>query len=121
MITKEIQINNTSLKVEIADTIEEAKKGLSGRQSLCNSCGMLFEYPNYQIMNYWMNDMNFPLDIIWIRDNTIVGINENISVLDEKGNINKVKSPLEVNRVLEVNSGYITQNRLKIGDIVEWY
>ena len=116
MITKEISINNSVIQAEVAQAPKEAAKGLSGRNELCSGCGMLFEYPDYRVMNYWMKDMNFPLDIIWIRDDLVVGFEENVPVLDSDGQITTMQSESEVNRVLEVNSGFVARNGIKAGD-----
>ena len=116
MITKEISINNSVIQAEVARTPKEAAKGLSGRKELCSGCGLLFEYPDYRVMNYWMRDMNFALDVIWIRDDLVAGFEENVPVLDSEGQITRMQSKSEVNRVLEVNSGFVARNGIKEGD-----
>jgi len=119
MQTKQIKINDQLLKVEVAETIGEMTMGLSGRTGLPENGGMIFKYPNYQSRNFHMKDMNFPLDFIWIKDDQIIGLTENVAVLSSDGGINKVKSPDNVNQVLEVNAGWISQNNVKIGESVQ--
>ncbi|GAH05005.1 unnamed protein product, partial [marine sediment metagenome] len=63
---KNILINGYSFQVEIADDPEEMKLGLGERDSLCGSCGMLFEYSREGKYYFWMKGMRFPIDIIWI-------------------------------------------------------
>jgi len=68
-------INNNCFEVEIAKSQEEKKKGLSLREDLPFNSGMLFVYNKENFYSFWMKDMNFPLDIIWINaDNKIVHI-----------------------------------------------
>ena len=83
MITKEIKINGTVVTVEVAKTEKEQAKGLAGRDELCQTCGMLFEYDNYQIRHFWMKDMKFSLDILWVVNSEIVGIEKDIQILEE--------------------------------------
>lgn len=119
MLQKQIKINNLIVKVEVAQTLKDQTQGLSGRQELGDNCGMLFEYFDYQIRSFWMKDMKFSLDIIWIKDNQIVDISENVPVFGANGQVGRAQSNEAVNRVLEVNSGWVSQNDVKVGDIVE--
>jgi uncharacterized protein len=52
--------------LDIARSEAQRAKGLSGRQSMPANQGMLFVYPNAAVRCFWMKDMHFPLDIIWI-------------------------------------------------------
>lgn len=110
-----IKINKAELKIEVAASAAEITQGLSGRENLCQNCGMLFKFSDYQIRNFWMKDMNFSLDILWIKDQQIVGIEANVPLLTD-GRISTVQSKEEVNRVLEVNSGWTNSHNVKIGD-----
>ncbi|MDP2944199.1 MAG: DUF192 domain-containing protein, partial [bacterium] len=37
-----LKINQQEIKVEIASTLKQQYRGLSGRKSICAACGMLF-------------------------------------------------------------------------------
>lgn len=60
------------INIEIANTAATREKGLSDRELMDKTEGMLFafEEPGPQCM--WMKDMRFSLDILWIRDNGVV-------------------------------------------------
>jgi hypothetical protein len=109
------RVNGQEFAVEIADTSEKQIQGLSGRVSLAENSGMLFVYNDYNIRLFWMKDMKFSLDIVWIKDNLVAGCDENVSVLDKNGYISRVESPSEVNYVLEVNSGVCEKYGIKKG------
>lgn len=111
---KIVSINKHELRVEIVNDAQERAKGLGERESLCDSCGMLFEFPEKEKYSFWMKDMNFPLDIIWISGDKIVYIVKNISY-NFKGSIN---SDIEANRVLEINAGMTDEYGIKEGDKV---
>jgi len=75
-----IAIGNTTLRVAIADSVQERTIGLSGTKELPQGTGLLFVFDAENIPGFWMKDMLFPIDIIWIaHDGTVVGIDENIS------------------------------------------
>jgi uncharacterized membrane protein (UPF0127 family) len=118
-----IEINNIEIDVDIADSVALQTKGLSGRSVLNEEEGMLFIFPDDKIRYFWMKDMLFPIDIIWIdKEGRIIGIEENApkpegSTPDYKLSI--YSSPKPVPYVLEVNAGFSERNNIKVNDIVE--
>lgn len=117
--TGEVIINNQMIKVEIAQTVNQQRQGLSNRVSLGENEGMLFKFSDYKIRSFWMKEMNFPLDIVWIKDDKIVGIEANVPYPFEKDSqLPLYKSPTVVNYVLEVNAGFCEKNKIGIGDKV---
>lgn len=114
-----VEINNKVFQVELAKTPEEQARGLSNRDILADNSGMLFIFPNYQTRFFWMKDMRFSLDIIWIKDNQVVGCEKEVAVFQNVGYVSQVSSPELVNYVLEVNSGICKKYEIKAGDKVE--
>lgn len=92
-------------------------KGLSGKKELLEGEAMLFIFPETKKRTFWMKDMNFNLDIIFIRGHEIV----DITTLKKPEN-NKVPSytsKIPVDKVLEINAGLAREYDIKIGDSVE--
>lgn len=122
-ITDESQTNQKAeIQIEIADTKEKRSKGLSYRDSLPPDYGMLFVLENLSKPTFWMKGMKIPLDFIWIRDDSIVDLLENVPPPEEgqKDDTLPHYSPVsQVNRVLEVNAGYIAAHGIKIGDRIK--
>lgn len=107
---------------EIADTDQSRELGLSYRKQLDAKSGMLFSFNSLIKPVFWMKDMLFPLDIIWIREDKIVDIHENVPVPEPSASLNQLPkySPKEaVNYVLEVNAGFSKKNDIKVGNVVE--
>jgi len=78
--TKIIKINDTSIKVEVADTPETRAQGLSGKKRLVDNTGMLFVFDRSAQYGFWMKDMNFAIDIVWIDEKFhIIGIEREVS------------------------------------------
>jgi uncharacterized membrane protein (UPF0127 family) len=78
---------------------------------------MLFPYPIKSLATYWMKGMSFPIDIIWIADDKVAQITENVQhepgVSDQ--NLKLYPSHQPVNYVLEVNAGFVQKNGITIG------
>ncbi len=77
-------LNNKKLYLEIADTKEKRTLGLSNRDPFVNTenliKGMLFIFEKESFYGFWMKDMRFAIDIIWInKDKKIVAIDKNIN------------------------------------------
>ena len=63
-----------------ADTDALRIQGLSGVTKLPQSSGMLFTFPVSGIYGFWMKDMNFPLDMVWIDSKKkVVSISEYVT------------------------------------------
>lgn len=113
-----IILNNKTYSMEIARTSQEKTKGLSDRDSLCESCGMIFVYQNPGYYSFWMKDMNFPIDIIWLNQNKeVVFIKENLS---PETYPNSYGPNLKSQYVLEFNAGFAKEHNLKFGDKIEF-
>lgn len=110
-----IRINNTELDVEIADTALKRKKGLSGRESILDNSGMLFIFNKSGLHAFWMINMKFPIDIIWIdEDLKVVGVEENIP----PKSFPKIFRPNQPSQyVVEMNAGWVDKHNIKQGDI----
>lgn len=107
-----------AIKIFIADTEEERVRGLSGVKKLKQNEGMLFIFQDEDDRTFWMKDMNFPLDAVWIDENfSVVGVTENIT---NKPPVVVFKSPSPVKYVLEVNAGFVKKFMIKVGDRVSY-
>ncbi len=118
ILWQDYRIGETTIKVQVADTVKTRMEGLSGREKLEDNEGMLFVFPFSGKHGFWMKDMNFNLDIIWIKENKVVGISENVEKpkTNNFADLETVYPPEDINMVLEVNSGFSKTNNLKIGD-----
>ena len=110
----EISLNGTIFESETALSPWAQAKGLSGRDSLCSQCAMLFVFKDSAVRNFWMKDMQFDLDMIWISGSKIVKIDKNIS--HEGGSSTVVNSESRVDKVIELNAGTSDRLQLKDGD-----
>jgi len=106
--------DGTSVEVEIADSNAEKVKGLSGHVQLGPEEGMLFLYEKETTPGFWMKDMGFVIDIIWINDDLVISLNEYLPPEDPVKTLYYPEAP--VDRVLEVPSGFIEEHGVMVGD-----
>jgi uncharacterized membrane protein (UPF0127 family) len=97
--------DGTEVSAEIAATPEERGAGLSGRTELPDGTGMLFIFDQPGLYPFWMRAMNFPIDIVWIMDTTVVSVAPDVSAALADQLKTKVSSG-PANRVLELPAGY---------------
>ena len=64
-----VKIKDLVIHVDLAITPDEQSKGLSIKNTLNDSDGMLFPFDTPGDYSFWMKDMKFPIDIIWIDSN----------------------------------------------------
>ncbi len=110
-----VTLKDKDLTVEVAETDSDRYQGLSNRDSLCDNCGMLFNFPDSGRRSFVMRNMKFPLDIIFIENGVIKNIAAQLAPEgNEPKNIYESMEP--VNQVLEVRGGYCETNDIKPGD-----
>jgi uncharacterized membrane protein (UPF0127 family) len=115
--TAVLKLNDCSIQVEIADTPALRQRGLSGRKHLAENAGMLFIFERPDYHSFWMKDMNFPLDLIWILNGKIVDITSRVP--PPSGPVCKFthyRPSSPANRVLEVKAGVAEKCGVKVGD-----
>jgi uncharacterized membrane protein (UPF0127 family) len=115
--TESLSIGTATISVEIADTDALREQGLSDRTSLGANAGMLFVFQSDLIPDFWMKDMNFPLDMIWIdASGTIADITNDILPASYPSTVSP-KTPIRY--VLEVNAHFAQANGIVVGDSVK--
>lgn len=116
--TAEVKVGENVFAVEVASTSISRARGLSGREGLGENEGMFFVFDEPEAYGFWMKDMRFPIDIIWIAGDSVASFTENAA--PEPGvPLWKLKiyyPPEPVNRVLEIRAGMVQKRGIKIGD-----
>lgn len=113
-VYKKIKVGKELFYAELADTLPEWIKGLSGRVSMKKGQGLLFVYTSEKVRSFWMKDMNFPLDILLFDESLkVVGILKDLPV-SELLFPPHYTSEVPIRYALEVNKG--ASVRINIGD-----
>lgn len=117
-----IRIGTVPIRATVADTREARARGLSGRDELLSTHGLLFVFEESDFHGFWMKEMRFPIDIIWINDSfVVVDIEENVS----PSTFPKTFEPRRPARfVVEVNANFADSFGIEVGDVLtlpeEW-
>ena len=108
---------NGVLVAEVADTKASRELGLSGREMLRPNEGMLFVFETPGRYGFWMKDMKFPLDIVWINQNgVVVFVEKNFTPESYLQNTPKVvTNNNDASYVLEMNNGRAEEYGLFLG------
>lgn len=111
-----IKIGGVDMVVTLARTEEERQQGLSDTESLPAMTGKLFIFEQPARYGFWMKDMNYAIDIIWIDENyKVVHIEESVSP-DTFPESFKPSAPALY--VLETNAGFSQQYSVRKGDML---
>ncbi len=116
----ELKIGNSVFAVERATTMAQQARGLSFRPNLAPGTGMLFLFSRPAVQSFWMKDMQFPIDIIWIAGNKVVGFAQNAAPQPGVAlwSLQIYTSPDGTDKVLEVNAGTVAKDNIAVGDII---
>ena len=115
-----ITAEGIEIPVEVADTPQKRSLGLGKRSRLKKNWGMLFVFEKRKAHRFWMKDMQFALDIIWLDNYRIVHILRNVqpAISGEEPAI--LEPPEEANFVLEIDAGRADELKLKQSDFLQY-
>lgn len=115
---KFVKIVGKTIKVDVVSNEKSRAQGLSNKKELKEYEGMLFVFDYEDKHSFWMKEMNFPIDIIWIdKYFKVVDIKKNAHPLSFPDSFSPKKEALYV---LEILAGFSEKNNLKDGDLVEF-
>jgi uncharacterized membrane protein (UPF0127 family) len=109
-----LTIGDVPVTAEVVSTPQKLYLGLGHRKGLPEDKGMLFLMNTPALQTFCMRDMLFPIDIIWITNGKVAGVEAKLSP-SFKG---IVTSPVPVRLVLEVPGGFAERHGIKVGDPV---
>ena len=111
-------LGNRKFTFETAQTETAQERGLSGRPSLAANHAVLFVFDKPGINCFWMKDMRFGLDIIWLDvGKRVVYIKQNAQPSTYPTSFCPDK-PSQY--TIEVNDGTVQKTGLKISDKVSF-
>ena len=116
-----VTMNGLVLVADIAATDEQRTKGLSVKDRLGENEAMLFVFDNEAEHSFWMKNMKFPIDIIWLdSDKTIVHIEHNLQPCSFELLCPTYKPNVESLYVLETVGGFAEKHDIVKGTMVEF-
>lgn len=110
----QLSVDRTKISLEIADEPAERQKGLSNRKSIPENQGMLFIFDGPDYHEFWMKDMQFPIDIIFLNGTKVVTVYGNVPPMAQGDEV--FYGPDEpADRVIELNAGQAEKYKIEKG------
>ena len=116
-----VTIGNHSFKVTVVTSQKDQEIGLSKTKSLPQDQGMIFLFQKPDYYAFWMKNMKFPIDIIYINNATIVTIKNNAQAPKNTKEVSPIYTPTGLaDKVFEINAGLSEKYNFKNGDSVKY-
>lgn len=106
------------VQAELMRTPKEHARGLSGRKILEEGQGMLFVFPEPAPHSFWMKDMRFSIDIVWLLKEKVVFVVERASLPTSEG-IPTFRPEVLADHVLELPAGSVEAHGIQVGTNLE--
>lgn len=113
LVSPVVSIGETTVNVTVANTEKTRLLGLSGRQEMASDEGMLFVFDSEAVHCFWMKDMLFSIDIIWLDSKKRIIHTEKDVRPDTYPRIFCPREPARF--VLEIHGGLVREHDIKIG------
>ncbi len=112
--TATLKSDGVYFALQISSTPQEREIGLGKRVSLPSNQGMLFVFGAPAVQCFWMKDMHFPLDMVWVNtDKKVVHVMQNVS----PATYPHVFCPdVSAEYVIELNAGQATRAHIHAGE-----
>jgi hypothetical protein len=112
-----VRIDGKEIKVSLANSFLKHAIGLSFKKKLGENEGMLFVFPHPRQPAFWNFITRFPIDVIWISNNSVIGIEKDIPALSR--GIKVFKPSTKIDYALEALAGTASRLSLSVGDAIE--
>jgi len=115
--TGKVTINKQTFTVFVAKTEKEKEIGLSGRNSIGDKQGMIFTFDKPDYYGFWMRNMKFSIDIVYLNNKQIVSIFPNVPYPKDGTQELKIYTPTSpADTVVEFKAGTAEKNNFQVGD-----
>lgn len=108
-----ILVNDKTFIVKVAKSEKDKQVGLSKTKVIAENQGMLFVFDDADYHSFWMKDMNFPIDIIYIRDDKVTTVIENAKPETNEQDLEIYQPDEASDKVLEINAGVAKKYNIK--------
>ncbi len=115
----QVTVNDKTFNVSIAKTEKERQTGLSNTEKLSENQGMLFVFDKPDFYSFWMKNMDYPIDIIYINGDKVTTVIENAKPGTSEANLEIYQPDSESDKVLEINAGLAKKYNIRKGTIIK--
>lgn len=116
----QVVVNGQSFAVVVAKSEKDRQIGLSKTDGLAENQGMLFVFDTPDYYPFWMKEMKFPIDIIYIQGDKVTTVIENAKPpASTNGNLEIYEPTDKSDKVLELKAGSAKKHSVKKGTSVK--
>ena len=116
---KTLIINGQAIQTEVAATPAARQQGLSGRPCILANQAMLFEFNQPGYYSFWMKDMRFPIDMVWLgASKKVAWLQSDVQPATYPANFTNRNKAAQY--VLELKANRAQQLHLAIGSPVQF-
>ncbi len=116
-----VSFGNVRFAAEVADTPAAQQQGLSGRASMPLDQGMWFDFHREVSTAFWMHEMLFPLDMVWLdQDLHVVHVTHNAPAPapgTPDADLPLYSAGVPIRYVLEINAGLADRYGIAPGSV----
>lgn len=115
-------VGTKNYELYLAKTSQEIEKGLARFDQIKNNEGMLFVFETPGTYSFWMKDMKFSIDIIFLNEEQkVINTFPNVKFESYQSpfDYETYKPDFPAKYVIELKEGEIKENGIKVGDRVE--
>lgn len=106
-------IGDQTLYLEVARTPEQMEKGLMFRANLPKNQGMLFVFEQSEPVSFWMQNVVFPLDVVFIKDDVIQKVVSAPACFSDPCPV--FESGVPTDQAIELRAGRVAELGLQVG------
>lgn len=116
---KTVKVGSAEINAEVAQNTVQLEKGLGGRPCIEPDRGMLFVFSRPSHYAFWMKDMKFPIDMVWIgADHKVAGLEVDVKPSTYPDHFVNKDKPAQY--VLELKANRTKELGLNIGSTVNF-
>ena len=109
------------LGVEVVSSSQDISRGLMYREGLDEGMGMLFVFGSEGRHGFWMKNMKFSIDMMWISgDGRVVHVEHSVPACGE-GSCRGYASSENAKYVLETRANFGAENGIDVGSMAAIY
>jgi len=117
-----VSVNTFKLIADLALTQDQQIKGLAIRNDINEREGMLFIFQHPSRQSFWMKDMKFPIDIIWLNANrSVVYIVSYLEPCPVRGYCPGYLPDRDSLYVLETSAGFSQRHNVRVGTQIQFH
>jgi uncharacterized membrane protein (UPF0127 family) len=113
-----LMLGSESLLASVADTDAERQQGLSDTPYLPEGIVKLFIFETDNQWGFWMKDMAYPIDMVWLDSNkVVVHIAQNVT---PDSYPTSFAPPVPARYVIETTAGFTATKGIVVGTVGAW-